>query len=76
MTPLNTAVYWIEYVAKHKGAPYMKTAAVGMPTYQYFLIDVVAFIIVVLILTSIFLYWAFKKILSLLLNKITKKKLD
>lgn len=40
MSPLDTAVYWVEYVIRHKGAPHMKTAAVDMPFYQYYLLDV------------------------------------
>ncbi|KAF5280026.1 hypothetical protein FQA39_LY05407 [Lamprigera yunnana] len=31
LPPLETAIYWVEYVARHKGAPHLRTAAVGMP---------------------------------------------
>lgn len=52
MPPLDTAMYWIDYVIRHKGAHFMKTAAVGMPFYQYYLLDVIAFILVVLTVLS------------------------
>ncbi|KAK9870917.1 hypothetical protein WA026_009879 [Henosepilachna vigintioctopunctata] len=44
-SPMDTAVYWVEYVARHKGAPHIKTAAVDMPSYQYLLLDVYAFLL-------------------------------
>lgn len=56
MSPLDTAVYWVEYVARHKGAHFMKTAAVGMPFYQYYLLDVIAFILAVLLVFFYILY--------------------
>nr|CAD7398190.1 unnamed protein product [Timema cristinae] len=42
LSPLDTAVYWTEYVIRHRGAPHMRTAAVDMPWYQYLLLDVIA----------------------------------
>lgn len=53
MSPLDTAIYWVEYVARHKGAHFMKTGAVGMPFYQYYLLDVIAFLLAII---SIFCY--------------------
>ncbi|XP_018570346.1 UDP-glucuronosyltransferase 1-3 isoform X1 [Anoplophora glabripennis] len=59
MPPLETAIYWVEYVARHKGAPYMRTAAVNMPFYKYYLIDVAAFLIFIV---SIFIYILYKAV--------------
>lgn len=42
--PLDTAMFWLEYVLRHKGAPHLRTAALELPWYQYLLLDVVAFI--------------------------------
>lgn len=65
MPPLETAIYWVEYVARHKGAHFMKTAAVNMPFYQYYLLDVIAFIVTVLLMLFsamfIFLRFVLKK---------------
>ena len=41
LTPLQQAVYWTEYVIRHKGAPHMRSAALDLTWYQYFLIDVI-----------------------------------
>lgn len=56
LPPLDTAIYWIEYVARHGGAPHMRTAAVGMPFYKYLLLDVALFLFVLML---IFGYIAF-----------------
>ncbi|KAJ4434829.1 hypothetical protein ANN_23400, partial [Periplaneta americana] len=39
---LETAVYWTEYVIRHRGAPHMRSAALDLPLYQYLLLDVIA----------------------------------
>ncbi|KAJ3642499.1 hypothetical protein Zmor_025270 [Zophobas morio] len=44
--PKETAIYWVEYVIRHKGAPHLRVAGVDMPWYQYFLLDIVIFILV------------------------------
>ncbi|CAG9830651.1 unnamed protein product [Diabrotica balteata] len=43
--PLDTAVYWVEYVIRNKGAPHLRVAAVNMPFYEYFLLDVIALLV-------------------------------
>lgn len=73
-SPLDTAIYWIEYVARHKGAHFMKTAAVGMPLYQYLLLDVIAFILLTSFLVSFVTYWVCKKLVSLIIQRVTTKK--
>jgi glucuronosyltransferase len=42
LTPLETAVFWTEYVIRHKGAPHMRSAVLDLTWYQYFLLDVIA----------------------------------
>jgi glucuronosyltransferase len=41
LTPLEQAVFWTEYVIRHKGAPHMRSAALDLSWYQYFLLDVI-----------------------------------
>ncbi|CAG9830652.1 unnamed protein product [Diabrotica balteata] len=43
--PLDTAVYWVEYVIRNKGAPHLRVVAVNMPFYEYFLLDVIALLV-------------------------------
>lgn len=62
--PLETAVYWIEYVARHKGAPHLRVEGRTLPYYKYLLIDVILFIAVVLFIAGLILYKILKTLLS------------
>ncbi|KAG8285771.1 hypothetical protein J6590_073816 [Homalodisca vitripennis] len=57
MTPLQTAVYWTEYVIRHQGAPHLRPASVSMPLYQYLLLDVIVVLAVLLASVFLVLYW-------------------
>lgn len=66
MSPLDTAVYWTEYVIRHKGAPHLRTAAADMPWYQYLLLDVIAFLLAVLIAALLIVYYSIKFVLRMI----------
>ncbi|XP_051793479.1 UDP-glucuronosyltransferase 2C1-like [Acanthochromis polyacanthus] len=40
MAPMDQAVFWVEYVIRHKGAPHLRTEAYKMPWYSYYCVDV------------------------------------
>ncbi|XP_057676950.1 UDP-glucuronosyltransferase 1-2-like [Corythoichthys intestinalis] len=40
LTPMERAVFWVEYVMRHKGAPHLRTRAYEMPWYAYYGVDV------------------------------------
>ena len=63
--PMETAVYWVEYVIRHGGAPHLKVAGVDLPWYKYFLLDVGAFILIALVFSSYVFCKITKKIFSL-----------
>nr|XP_036212666.1 UDP-glycosyltransferase UGT5-like [Bactrocera oleae] len=51
--PLNardTAVYWIEYVIRHKGAKHLRAAGLALKWYQFYLLDVIAFVVAGIVL--------------------------
>ncbi|XP_057667364.1 UDP-glycosyltransferase UGT5-like [Diorhabda carinulata] len=53
MKPLDTAIYWIEYVARHNGAKHLRVNYLELNWFQFYLLDVYGFfgcIIFVLIL--------------------------
>lgn len=50
MKPLDLAMFWIEFVMRHKGAPHLRTESYKMSTIQYYSIDVVAFLLAVILL--------------------------
>jgi UDP-glucoronosyl and UDP-glucosyl transferase len=39
--PLETAVWWIEYVIKYKGAPHLQSPAKNLPWFRYLQLDIV-----------------------------------
>uniref|UniRef100_A0A8C5GU74 UDP-glucuronosyltransferase n=1 Tax=Gouania willdenowi TaxID=441366 RepID=A0A8C5GU74_GOUWI len=46
--PLDTAVYWVEFVMRHKGAAHLRTESYKMPWYAYHSLDVICFLKAVL----------------------------
>lgn len=44
--PLDTAAFWIEYVIRHNGVRHMQSSAVHLNFLQYYMIDVVGFLLV------------------------------
>ncbi|XP_049803192.1 UDP-glucosyltransferase 2-like [Schistocerca nitens] len=44
---LDRAVWWLEYVIRHKGAPHLRSAALDLHWWQRLLLDVVAFLLLV-----------------------------
>lgn len=64
MKPLDSAVYWVEYVIRHKGASHLRVGALDLAWYQYFLLDVISFIFLVIILSIFISYNIIKFILS------------
>lgn len=43
-TPIETAIWWIEYVATTRGAPLLKSPSIHLSVIQYYSIDVLAII--------------------------------
>ncbi|XP_031328821.1 UDP-glucuronosyltransferase 2B19-like [Photinus pyralis] len=44
-TGLEKAIWWIEYVIRHKGAAHLRSPAVDLPFYQYYLLDVIGLVL-------------------------------
>ncbi|CAL8107615.1 unnamed protein product [Orchesella dallaii] len=74
-TPLEKAVYWVEYVLRHKGAPHLRSAARDLNFVQYYLLDVT--LAVILITTSILVgvYLVLKRVAVALCGKKSSNKL-
>ncbi|KAM3616738.1 uncharacterized protein V6R79_022432 [Siganus canaliculatus] len=54
MKPLDSAMFWIEFVMRHKGAKHLRTESYKMSRIQYHSVDVVAFLLAVALLVFIF----------------------
>ncbi|XP_014292886.1 UDP-glycosyltransferase UGT4 isoform X2 [Halyomorpha halys] len=61
---LKKAVYWVEYVLRHKGAKHLRPASLDLNIFQYFLLDMIALIILFILgcfsLVVLFLYLIIK----------------
>ncbi|XP_050101203.1 UDP-glucosyltransferase 2-like [Anopheles aquasalis] len=54
--PMESAIYWIEYVARHRGAQHLKSRAVHLDFIQYHMYDMIIYIVLLLWMIYI-LYW-------------------
>ncbi|XP_046401574.1 uncharacterized protein LOC124167639 [Ischnura elegans] len=73
-TPLQRGVYWTEYIIRHKGAPHLKSTASDLNWFQYYLIDVVSFIIFTLGLSIILCFYLYQVIKYMMSGKPKKTK--
>jgi glucuronosyltransferase len=55
-SPLNRAVWWAEYVLRHNGAKHLRSSALDLAWYQHLLLDVAAFLFLLLAITALTLY--------------------
>ncbi len=71
ISPVEKAAYYLEYVARHKGAPFLQPAFKDLYWFQCYLLDVMAFLAVtVLTFLAIVVQFA-KRFRS---GKLTKEK--
>lgn len=63
-TGLEKAVWWTEYVIRHKGASHLQSPLVEMSFYEYLLLDVIFAVLLVLLLAAIVIYSLFNCIVS------------
>jgi hypothetical protein len=75
VSPMDTAVYWVEYVIRHRGAPHLRVAGLDLPWYKYFLLDVIAFIGLTCCSLLFVTRYIFKTICKKICSKKTTKKL-
>uniref|UniRef100_A0A2S2NAN2 UDP-glucuronosyltransferase n=1 Tax=Schizaphis graminum TaxID=13262 RepID=A0A2S2NAN2_SCHGA len=62
MSPTKSVVYWTEYVLRHKGAPHLKSHALNLKWYQYFLVDVISTFLFIVFIILFIIYYSLKMI--------------
>lgn len=67
--PLNLANYYVEYVLRHKGAPFMQSSSTYLNFIELYNIDVYAIIAVILLIVIYTPYFLLKKLLKLIFSK-------
>jgi glucuronosyltransferase len=55
-SPLERAIYWIEYVIRHQGAPHLRSASRQLSIYQKCLLDVMGFLSAICLLATYLLF--------------------
>lgn len=73
-TPKEEVIYWTEYVIKHKGAHHLKTAALKLSWYQYFLIDIIITIVLIALVSLSVIFLLLKAIKNRVCNSSKPKK--
>lgn len=56
MNGIDTAIWWIEYVIRHKGAHFMKNPALKLYLFEYLMLDVYLFLVTVSLLLMFVIY--------------------
>lgn len=74
MKPLDTAVYWVDFIIKHGGATHLKVDGLYLPWYQYLLIDVIFFLSIILLIIVLTFIWLIKAIFAINTDKSKKIK--
>ncbi|TWW67470.1 UDP-glucuronosyltransferase 2B2 [Takifugu flavidus] len=71
MKPLDSALFWIEFVMRHKGAAHLRTESDRLPWYSYHSVDVMLFLagITLLIFMTFAALWDVAVVHRILLNK-------
>uniref|UniRef100_A0A1Y1NNN5 UDP-glucuronosyltransferase n=1 Tax=Photinus pyralis TaxID=7054 RepID=A0A1Y1NNN5_PHOPY len=66
MTGLERAVWWTEYVIRHKGASHLRSPLLDVPWYQYLLLDVLAVIASVMVIVGLLVFYIVRWFIGLL----------
>lgn len=70
--PMDEAIFWIEHVAKFKGAPHLQSHGVHMSWFSYLMLDVITVIVLGVSIVLYAFYYSSKKLLSK--KKITQSR--
>ncbi|XP_053694505.1 UDP-glucosyltransferase 2 [Sabethes cyaneus] len=70
-TPLETAIYWTEYVLRHNGAYHLQTPARNMTFFSYYCLDVICFFLA----AGYLLRQVIRRVLKPQIFQLTKEKI-
>ncbi|KAJ8959701.1 hypothetical protein NQ318_021893 [Aromia moschata] len=70
MTGLEKAIWWTEYVIRHKGAKHLRNPVADLPLYQYYLLDVIGFLLIVVVVSVAIAYFITKKLVMMVVMRL------
>ncbi len=73
--PLDNAIFWIEFVMRHKGAAHLRTESNKMPWYSYHSLDVLLFLLSVVTVIILSIYAVIRYFCFRICKRKTKTKL-
>ncbi|XP_038670477.1 UDP-glucuronosyltransferase 2A2-like [Scyliorhinus canicula] len=68
-SPMERAIFWIEYVARHKGAAHLRSESYRLPWYVYYCVDVMILLLSVLLMVTILTVLLLKKLCNIARKK-------
>ncbi|KAM9408779.1 UDP-glucuronosyltransferase 2C1-like [Pholidichthys leucotaenia] len=71
--PLDNAIFWIEFVMRHKGAAHLKSVSYQMPWYSYHSVDVALFLAAAVLLVLLFAFFVVRCLYKRLCRHKTKR---
>ena len=72
-TPLEKTGDWIEYVLRHGGARHLRVQVFNIPWYQYYLLDLIAFLVALVILVVMVITLAWRCLCRVCFQQSSKK---
>lgn len=75
ISQLDEAIYWSEYILKFNGAPHLRIQGADMSLFQFLLLDVIAFVMVILIGILYLSKYVLKIIISMFNKTVIKNKI-
>lgn len=69
---LKTAIWWTEFVIRHKGAPHLRTSIVDDPWYKKYDMDVIAVLSITTFVTLFYILVIMYKLLKVIFMHFTR----
>jgi glucuronosyltransferase len=70
---MNTAIFWTEYIIRHKGASHLRPAILDLVWYQYLLLDILAVFLLFVITLFLLVYLITRKCIKKFTTQPKKK---
>uniref|UniRef100_UPI00398F124B UDP-glucuronosyltransferase 2C1-like isoform X1 n=2 Tax=Pristiophorus japonicus TaxID=55135 RepID=UPI00398F124B len=68
-SPMDRAVFWIEYTVRHKGAGHLRSEYYKLPWYVYYSVDVMIFLLCVSLTITMLIVLILKKFCNIVLKR-------